>query len=136
MTAAVPVRMRLRPRFARALCGLAWALVGAEGWGWGDVVLCLRAQLGPGERLALAAAALGACEVDDDYLELIDAAVAEVDGGCPMPPLRESIAEEAADWAAWASEPERKHYLLACFRSLPTAERVKFLAAAQRSALA
>ena len=46
------------------------------------------------------------------------------------------LAEEAESWAAMASEAEVKAWLLACVARLPAAERVKFVAAVQRQAVA
>lgn len=68
--------------------------------------------------------------------DLLEAELAERCAGEPLPPFAATLAAEAAWWAEWASLAEVKHYALACFRRLPAADRVGFLRAAQKVALA
>ncbi|EYD71580.1 hypothetical protein Rumeso_04981 [Rubellimicrobium mesophilum DSM 19309] len=92
---------------------------------WGLSVV-LRAKLSPWERQSLAWAALMAC--DDEEAEGIAERVLGPPEGAGHPPVPfMDVAEEAMQWAAWASREELKTYLLACFNALPATERAKFL---------
>lgn len=97
--------------------------------------IVLQAYLSPEERVALLDLVVQAAADDEGAPDYLERVCLELRAGAPGAPFT-TVAAEAQWWVDWASEAERKQYLLACFRSLPAAERVKFLAAAQRSVLA
>lgn len=97
--------------------------------------LALEVYLSADERRALLHLALSAAAEDDGVSEYLEGACSDQRAGAPGVPFT-TVADEARWWVEWASEAERKQYLLACFRSLSREERVKFLGAAQRSVLA
>ena len=73
----------------------------------------------------------------EDRAELVDWLGAALDGlGQPPAPRFGTVREDAEAWAALASEPELKAWLMACIARLPGADRLKFLEAVRRQALA
>lgn len=72
-----------------------------------------------------------------DRAELVDWLAEALGAVALQPEVRFGpLAEEAEAWAALASEAEIKAWLLACVGRLSAAERVKFVAAVQRQAVA
>lgn len=72
-----------------------------------------------------------------DRAELIDWLDAALDGlGQPPAARFGTVREDAEAWAALASEAELKAWLMACIARLPGADRLKFLEAVRRQALA
>lgn len=74
--------------------------------------------------------------VPDEAEALADVAIAAASAGPPFPTLMGHIGREAEEWAAAASEAELKHYAIACVRRLGPADKVRFLRAVQKVALA
>ena len=73
----------------------------------------------------------------EDRAELVDWLGAALDGlGQPPAPRFGTVREDAEAWAALASEAELKAWLMACIARLPGADRLKFLEAVRRQALA
>lgn len=119
----------IRRRHYIALAGMAAELEGYDGLR-DRFAVYLTAE----ERQRVLAAVAAALVEDAGAAEALDEALAAVTMG-PPPTALTTIAAEARDWVAWASEAERKRYLLELFKALPRPDRVKFLAAAQRVAL-
>ncbi len=69
----------------------------------------------------------------DEALELMLAAMHDFSSGPPLPSFV-SIAEEAKDWAAFATLVERKNYAAAIFNTFSANERAAFLGFADRMA--
>lgn len=76
--------------------------------------------------------AIGNCH-RDDAVQIMEAAIADLGAGPPFPPLF-SVMQTANEWAAWASDTERKAYAVASYRGLGPADRAAFLAYVGRSA--
>jgi len=98
----------------------------------GPLVPVLARYLDASERATLAGALVDAAEDDGEAEALAEVVLTRA--GHPLPPLKR-LADEAADWAAFASPAEVKHYALAAFRGLRPADRAGFLRAAQRVVL-
>lgn len=72
-----------------------------------------------------------------DRAALVDWLGEALDGLCQPPAARFGTAREDAEaWAALASEAELKAMLMACVARLPGADRLKFVEAVRRQALA
>lgn len=91
-------------------------------------ILCHR--LDPVERGWLLVTAAQAA----DSANLGALAEAVVAGDGPPIPAFDSVRAEARDWAAWASGPEVRAYLAACWHRLPEEDRAAFLKATRRVA--
>ena len=126
LTATVPIRRRHYIALGAILAAVQDGV---------SAPIFLQAYLSPAERRALFDLAIDAVADDEGAPERLEDACVALRAGLPGAPFT-TVADEARFWVEWASEAERKQYLLACFRSLPEAERVRFLAAAQRSVLA
>lgn len=122
--------VKVRRRHYVALAAVVDALAGRR-----SLVACFQVYLTPEERLAALRQVAEAAVGDDVTVEVLEDALAGLVAGPPPVPFT-TVADEARWWVEVASEAERKQYLLACFRSLSRAERVRFLAAAQKAALA
>ena len=70
-----------------------------------------------------------------DACWIMAAALEDLSAGMPGAPLF-SFMHEANWWADWASEPELKAYLLACWTRLSPAARASFLRYIERGAAA
>ena len=71
----------------------------------------------------------------DDAVQILDAALASISVGWPMPPLF-SLMDEAAFWSDMASVPELKAYCLNSYNRLPRPEQVAFVGYVQGRASA
>jgi hypothetical protein len=69
--------------------------------------------------------AIGDCD-PRDACKIMAAALDDLSAGMPGAPLF-SFMDHANWWADWASEPELKAYLLACWTRLPEKARTGFL---------
>lgn len=116
-----------------AVVALARALAEGE---WCSAARPWARYLDAGEREEMVTALLRAAPGQIEAEALVEAALRVVSGGPPLPTLLARFQEEAEGWAAVAPEAELKHYLLAAFRRLPARDRVAFLRAAQKAALA
>lgn len=76
--------------------------------------------------------AIVACHPEDREA-LLEAALAHLRAGPPVPPFT-GVMAEASHWADWASPAELKAYALACFNRLPPADRSAFLGYVQKEA--
>ncbi|MFT3973307.1 MAG: hypothetical protein QM699_07620 [Amaricoccus sp.] len=126
LAGAVPVRRR----HCIALGAILAAIEGG-----GSVPLALQVYLSAEERAGLLDLAVQAAAEDEGVGQFLEDTCLDLRAGMPGVPFT-TVAAEARWWVEWASEAERKQYLLACFRSLSREERVRFLAAAQRLVLA
>ena len=94
---------------------------------WHDTVGLIRTDLDRERRMALAIAALAACDPDD-----VAEIVSEIAGGAgsPVPPL-DAIMSEAIFWADLASIDELKAYAVATFVRMPPRDQATFLTLTQ-----
>jgi hypothetical protein len=104
---------------------LAYVLTLAERDAWRGFATVLRARLSPDERAELARAALEALEWQS--LGQIVAALRD-DGAGPPVPAFDDLAEEARQWADWASPAEIRSFAVASFLRMTPGERRDFLA--------
>lgn len=65
-------------------------------------------------------------------IDLEALAIAIVESAGPPVPALSDIRAEARDWAGWASSPEIRAYLAACWHRLPKKDRASFLKAARK----
>jgi hypothetical protein len=110
-------------RHARASRALGLALTAADAASWWNVAAILRATLSPGERGALAVAALASC-TEEDLDHILDRLPAEA--GPPLTPFT-AVKAEALSWAAVASTPEKRAYAAAAYLALGAPDRRAFL---------
>jgi len=132
-TAAAGVEAGARPvarRHAPAVMGFTAA---REAGDWEVAALAWGRYLEEGERAAIVDAVMRAAGRDEAG-ELAEAVHEASSAGQPLPPFA-NFRSEARCWIEWASETERKIYLIAIFRSLSSSVRVRALGAMQRFAL-
>lgn len=91
---------------------------------WHDTVGLIRTDLDRERRMALAIAALAACEPDD-----VAEIVSEIAGGAgsPVPPF-DAVMSDAMFWADLASRNELKAYAVATFLRMHPRDQATFLA--------
>lgn len=101
---------------------------------WDGLGIVLKVRLSPFERGCLAAAALDAAD-DEEVFAVFETVMSKRLASAPLPPWLD-IEGEAREWAGFASLPELRAYLAACFQRLPQRERAAFLSEANRRAAA
>lgn len=115
--------MRYERAHARIERALGYSLTLGDFEAWTKFSLLASVRLAAAERAALAWAALTALE--PDQAESVALGVLQR-AGPPHVPFDAPLAEARA-WATYASEEERKAYLLACWESLPHDRQMAFL---------
>jgi hypothetical protein len=90
-----------------------------------DMAFILRRRLDLRQRTWLAASAMLALPADTAE-QLSEAVLHDLRAGPPVPPFM-SIREAAMSWAAFASRPEKCHYLAAVWDRLSDNDRTRFL---------
>lgn len=113
-------------RHAYAVEALAGGLAGA--FDWFSVRRALEMTVAPEELFQLGGAVLLALD-DEAFAVLVEAAAY---GEWPQPPVFGTASTEADEWAYFASDADRKRYLMACWRRLSRPDQARFLRAAQR----
>jgi hypothetical protein len=108
--------------------------LGADADAWCGLATVLRVRLTPFEKSCLLAAVVGSLTFEDAIF-VIKAIHAKTATVMPLPPFLDPV-EDAAWWAATASEEELKAVLAAAFLNLPARDREEFLACISRRAAA
>jgi hypothetical protein len=90
-----------------------------------DTAFILRRRLDLRERLWLAASSIMALPADTAE-QLAEAVLHDLRAGPPAPPFM-SIRDAAMSWAAFASRPEKCHYLAAIWDKLPDNDQTRFI---------
>ena len=99
-----------------------------------DLAICSQEYRLRLEHARTLAFAIGQCD-PRDACWIMAAALDDLSAGMPGAPLF-SFMNHANFWADWASEPELKAYLLACWTRLSPKAQTSFLSYVQREAAA
>ncbi|MCC5961583.1 MAG: hypothetical protein JJU09_00505 [Rhodobacteraceae bacterium] len=99
-----------------------------------DLAICSQEYILRLEHARTLAFAIAQCD-PRDACHIMDAALSDLSAGMPGAPMF-SFMDHANFWADWASEPELKAYMLACWTRLSPSAQASFLQYIERGAAA